>query len=73
MKKERMKIENTPAIFWGEKSDRIYIYVHGKMSSKEDSRAGQQHLLFLSDSSQQSPFLLRVSSEKDDGKTSKNE
>ena len=34
---------------------------------------GQQHLLFLSDSSQQIPIRLRDSPEKDDGKTSNNE
>ena len=35
--------------------------------------AGQQHLLFLSDSSQQFPILLRDSPKKGDGKTSNNE
>ena len=34
---------------------------------------GQQHLLFLSDSSQQFPILLRDSPEKGDGKASNNE
>jgi pimeloyl-ACP methyl ester carboxylesterase len=37
MKKEMMKIENIPTILWGEKSNSIYIYVHGKLSSKEDA------------------------------------
>ena len=38
MKKEVLKIENIPAIIWGEKSDNLYIFVHGKMSSKEEAR-----------------------------------
>jgi len=39
MKKEKLRIENIPAILWGEKSVSIYIYVHGKLSSKEDAQA----------------------------------
>lgn len=39
MLKNNFKIKNIPAILWGEKSDRIYIYVHGKMSSKESAEA----------------------------------
>ncbi len=35
MKKERLSIRGIPAILWGENSDKIYIYVHGKMSRKE--------------------------------------
>lgn len=38
MKEKVLKIENIPAILWGEKSNRIYIYVHGKMSSKDEAR-----------------------------------
>jgi len=38
-----------------------------------DTFSGQQHLLFLSDSSQQIPTILRNSPEKADGKTSNNE
>ena len=30
-----IKINNIPAIIWGEQSDRVYIHVHGKMSRKE--------------------------------------
>ena len=37
MKKEVLKIENIPAILWGETSNRVYIYVHGKMSNKEEA------------------------------------
>ena len=32
---QNIKINNIPAIIWGEKSDKVYIHVHGKMSSKE--------------------------------------
>ena len=33
---KRMMINNIPAIIWGEKSEKIFIAVHGNMSSKED-------------------------------------
>lgn len=33
-----LKIEHIPAILWGEKSDKIYVFVHGKMSCKEDAQ-----------------------------------
>jgi hypothetical protein len=35
MKKERLWIDDIPAILWGKTSEKIYIYVHGKMSRKE--------------------------------------
>ena len=35
MKKIRTEINHIPAIVWGEKSDKVYLCVHGKMSSKE--------------------------------------
>lgn len=35
MKTERISINGIPAVIWGEKSDRVYLCVHGKMSSKE--------------------------------------
>ena len=38
MKKEFAKIENIPTLLWGDKSSSIYIYVHGKQSSKEDAK-----------------------------------
>ncbi len=38
MIKQNILIKNIPSILWGEKSDRIYIYVHGKMSKKEDAK-----------------------------------
>ncbi len=37
MKTQSIKINSIPAIIWGEKSDRIYIHVHGKMSCKEQA------------------------------------
>ena len=36
MKIERIKINNIPSIIWGEKSNRVFIAVHGNMSNKED-------------------------------------
>ncbi len=36
MKVENIKINNIPAILWGEKSSKIIITVHGDMSSKSD-------------------------------------
>ncbi len=36
MKVERIKINNIPAIIWGEKSNKVFIAVHGNMSNKED-------------------------------------
>ncbi len=35
MKKDKQIIHGIPAIIWGEKSDRVYIYIHGKDSHKE--------------------------------------
>lgn len=37
MKKSVMEIQNIPAILWGDKSDRIYIYAHGKNGDKEEA------------------------------------
>ncbi|MBB2183705.1 alpha/beta hydrolase [Lachnospiraceae bacterium MD1] len=37
MRQERIDIDGIPAIIWGEKSSKIYIFVHGKMSCKEDA------------------------------------
>ena len=36
MKIERIKINDIPSIIWGEKSNKVYIAVHGNMSNKED-------------------------------------
>jgi hypothetical protein len=35
MKIQKIIIDNIPAIIWGERSDKVYIHVHGKMSCKE--------------------------------------
>ena len=36
MKIERIKINNIPSIIWGEKSNKVFIAIHGNMSNKED-------------------------------------
>ena len=36
MKTERITINNIPSIIWGEKSNKVFIAVHGNMSNKED-------------------------------------
>ena len=36
MQIERIRINNIPSIIWGEKSSKVYIAVHGNMSSKDD-------------------------------------
>lgn len=33
----RMRIGDIPAMVWGEKSEKVYLFVHGKMSSKESA------------------------------------
>jgi esterase/lipase len=39
MIKQNLKIENIPAILWGNKSDKLFIVVHGNMSNKADDFA----------------------------------
>lgn len=36
MKKERIKINKIPSVIWGEKSQKVFIAIHGNMSNKED-------------------------------------
>lgn len=36
MIKHKFKIDNIPAILWGEKKEKLFIAVHGNMSNKED-------------------------------------
>ncbi|MEZ2737749.1 hypothetical protein ACBQ08_28375, partial [Aneurinibacillus aneurinilyticus] len=36
MIKNNFKIENIPAILWGDKSDKLFVVVHGNMSNKAD-------------------------------------
>lgn len=33
-----IKIDDIPAILWGKPSDRVYIFVHGKLSCKEEAQ-----------------------------------
>lgn len=37
MKQQFIKINNIPAILWGERSDKLYIAVHGYLSNKTDT------------------------------------
>ncbi|MDW9210927.1 hypothetical protein BTTOUR_19495 [Bacillus thuringiensis serovar toumanoffi] len=37
MLKNNFKISNIPAVLWGEKSEKVFIAVHGNMSNKEDA------------------------------------
>ncbi len=37
MHQEHLKIENIPAILWGEASEKVYLVVHGKYGSKEEA------------------------------------
>jgi alpha-beta hydrolase superfamily lysophospholipase len=37
MIREKIYIENIPAIIWREKSNKAYIFVHGKLSNKESA------------------------------------
>jgi hypothetical protein len=36
MIKQNFQIENIPAILWGDKSDKLFVVVHGNMSNKAD-------------------------------------
>lgn len=36
MMKNNFKIENIPAVLWGDKSDKLFVVVHGNMSHKAD-------------------------------------
>jgi len=36
MKIKIIKINDIPSIIWGEKSNKVFIAVHGNMSNKED-------------------------------------
>jgi len=37
MEKRKIEIQGIPSILWGEGSDKLFIAVHGNMSSKEDT------------------------------------
>ncbi|MEG0295233.1 MAG: alpha/beta hydrolase [Clostridium sp.] len=36
MIKQNLKIQNIPSILWGDKSDKLFVVVHGNMSNKQD-------------------------------------
>lgn len=38
MFKQTVAIKSIPAIIWGAPSDRVYLFVHGKMSQKEEAQ-----------------------------------
>ena len=38
MEKHSMIIQHIPAILWGRPSEKIYVFIHGKMGSKEDAQ-----------------------------------
>lgn len=40
MIKQKFKIESIPIILWGEKSEKLFVVVHGNMSNKEDDCIG---------------------------------
>lgn len=42
MKTEKQTIGAIPALLWGESSDKIYIYVHGKLGCKEEAESFAQ-------------------------------
>jgi esterase/lipase len=37
MLRQRITIESIPAIIWGDPSDKVYLFVHGQMSRKEEA------------------------------------
>lgn len=37
MKIEKFKIDNIPAIIYGDRADKVYIFVHGKLGQKEEA------------------------------------
>lgn len=39
MQRQTITIDGIPAILWGEKSEKLYLYVHGKMANKEGAEA----------------------------------
>lgn len=37
MLKDNFNINNIPTVLWGDKSEKVFIAVHGNMSNKEDA------------------------------------
>ena len=38
MKENRLKIKAIPAILYGDESDKLFLYVHGRYASKEEAQ-----------------------------------
>jgi esterase/lipase len=38
MHREAIRIASIPSLIWGKPSEKVYLYVHGKMSSKEEAQ-----------------------------------
>jgi hypothetical protein len=41
MEKEKINIENIPTLLYGTNSDKLYIFVHGRYSEKEEADSFQ--------------------------------
>ena len=37
MKKKNIKIENIPVVLYGDTSDKLYLFIHGKCGYKEEA------------------------------------
>ena len=44
MKTTKFYIGKIPVIIWGAKSDKVYIYVHGKLSDKPKTESGERYV-----------------------------
>ncbi len=63
--KKRFDLDGIPAILWGEPSEKVYLFVHGKMSSKE---AAEQFAPIASEKGYQTlSFDLAQHGERKDG------
>ncbi len=38
MRESYIKIKNIPTVVWGDKSDKVYLFIHGKLGCKEDAK-----------------------------------
>lgn len=39
MEKKCFQIQGIPAILWGSRSDKLYLYIHGQAGCKEEAEA----------------------------------
>ncbi len=39
MRESYIKIESIPTVVWGDKTDKVYLFIHGKFGCKEDAKA----------------------------------